>query len=445
MSDPIEQFQNLRLQGTMPTTRSQGRAAAGGEDVQTVQGESGITYDSRDLSPASWQRAVQGIQGEFDVSFCAKHNDYYAFEIAENGRASVRVWDNRRTCSCGDFQTQRGPAACKHIFWLIEQLNSVSSDEVSSPVSLNRDGQASGQAKMFERIALEGLEYIAEEMDWPLEREQVVAVPDRKRVLRDMLSVFDRNSTLPEDYRQDMVDAVPDTGFDDDDDEETFVKNDFEATIFRLAIEDDVFFSRLRKLINAELCAQAYISKIQANARKSLDALDRFVTQGPAATANDRAPRLNVIQCAASLKRLVASLQNDLRARAPVTESTNSFAAKLLVWILDQVSDRNKDAYARVQWARQAPAGENAADRNLFLRLIAGGTDESNFFILQILPDFADVLRDYTEQLAKVADKLRRSGAPTAFVRALDNVLSIIPKRKRTTSGARRGNEKRMK
>lgn len=154
MSTPTRQLQKLQIHGRMPTTRSQAqrmqlkhtqelqalRYSKQGSDPEDsgssngeasapsgspasspreriIRGSSGIAYDTRQLSPASWSRAIEGMNVEVDVGQCREINGYYAFEIPE--RASVRLGPpegpySTPTCSCNDFQTRE--SACKHIY-----------------------------------------------------------------------------------------------------------------------------------------------------------------------------------------------------------------------------------------------------------------------------------------------------------------------------------------
>lgn len=148
MSTPTNEFQNLNL-GRMPETRSQtqqgqrrgGRTSAchgrgrgrGSHAPQTpvrpdasVQGHSGLLYNTQSLSPGSSQRAAEGLTSEFFVDRLQRHESsrgtYYAFQLKKP--VSVRIHDpasgeDRVECTCEEYQRTR--SVCIHIYVICPQ------------------------------------------------------------------------------------------------------------------------------------------------------------------------------------------------------------------------------------------------------------------------------------------------------------------------------------
>lgn len=82
------------------------------------------------------------------------------------------------------------------------------------------------------------------------------------------MSAFNK-ITLPEDFRPDLVAIARQVRKP----EQCVVQGDFEATMFRLAVHDDVYFS-LSKAMPAGACAAIYFDKILQKSQKLLSDFD---------------------------------------------------------------------------------------------------------------------------------------------------------------------------
>ena len=92
----------------------------------------------------------------------------------------------------------------------------------------------------------------------------------RKKIVWDMLSVFD-SKALPSEYGQGFNDDAPAAASG----EELYVRGDLAATIYGIAIRDETFFRRLRKVVSRDICADSYFSKQERRAKDTMICPDR--------------------------------------------------------------------------------------------------------------------------------------------------------------------------
>ncbi|KAI9826460.1 MAG: hypothetical protein M1819_007353 [Sarea resinae] len=459
MSEPSEQLRNLSLSEKMPTTRSQAKRAqevdpsideSSSSEVEsmddtgrkTIRGQSGVVYMNRDLSPLTWKRAVRGIRqynrGDFDVSWCARKGDWYAFQLSEDYRVAVRIGkpdgqERSVQCSCNEYKSLGNAGACKHIFWLLDQLQPEPPSASQVSLALKKDGSTQQGPVPYDHISTVGLESIAEDLGWALQSGDNATVSGRKDAVRDMLSVFDPR-VAPEDYQAELYNSIPATGLAGED---LYVEGDLIATIFRMAVDDNVFFRHFRKVVNPDLCARTYFAKKRAEADRALDALDEYVADGPVAGQ----PPSDVLWCAESLRRIVGSIHANLDSRAPLGAATKEFASKALLWILWEVCERNEDAYEDIEWSRNAPPGETLEHRNLYLQLVhRKGPDN---FVVDALMDLPDVSRDLVDKASDIVASLTRYGAPRAYIGKMREFITRSQKRRIVDT--EHGSQKRMK
>ncbi len=487
MSLPTEQLHNLSIKTSMPPiTRAEAeRRAQSMRDIEhddsmsedepgdgsstragsltqtTVEGQSGITYDNRELSPTSWEQAVLGIDGDFEVDLCRENEGYYAFQVIEKAGFAVRVGSSKSeyktpVCTCDTFQ-EKG-AACRHIYWLLDQLTPFYPSETdSSSLPLNKDGSVFPGGANFERITRYGLEKRAEQLEWPFirrsETETTGSSDDgsmsRKDQVRDILSIFDDEGALPENYRPEMYAEVPEQL---DDPKDIYVRQDLEATIFRLSVFDDIFFQRLRKVLGPDLCASVYFQKIRIEARRKFSELDAFTETGPSI---DTEYEPNVIWCANALRAIVARIQSSLHARAQLGRSARTDALKALIDILQEVCNRNRNVYEDIDWEREAPHDEKETDQNLYQSLI--GSPPSQYrghFVIDVIWGLLDVARAFRPKFEELVQTIDMNGAPAECIAQWERLLvqlgggpsgsGGISAGKRPGGGDDRGGQKRM-
>lgn len=186
----------------------------------------------------------------------------------------------------------------------------------------------------------------------------------RQEIVKDILSVFDPKA-LPGDYgrnfQKDEIRARVS--------ENLYVPGNLAATIYEIAIRDEAFYRRLRKVVTRDICATSYFSKQQLRARAVMSRLDRFVKSGP--SENPKVKDVDVPECAKSIQLIIHQICTDRDARAskgPLEAVTSMNAAEILVDILAEVvCNRDKDVY---EGERERDDNEPRRNRNLYLYLI---------------------------------------------------------------------------
>lgn len=255
----------------------------------------------------------------------------------------------------------------------------------------------------------------------------------RKEVVQDILSVFDRHA-LPEEYGLAFSDDTPATAFS----ERLFVPGNLAATIYGIAIRDEIFYRRLRRVVTRDICAVSYFSKQRSRAREAMCRLDLYVEKGPSDAPESR--DVDVPECARILRLIVHQVCKDRDARAskePLGAATIKKVAETLVEILTEVvCKRNEDVYEDVTWERPVHE-EHRRDRNLYTYLI-GDRPTSDLstpiglgdnFIIDQLRDFPVLQWSHLlERLTTILDHIHENApegerGSMAFAEQLETLL----------------------
>lgn len=236
----------------------------------------------------------------------------------------------------------------------------------------------------------------------------------RKETVVDMLSVFDRTA-LPAEYGREFTDDAPATASG----EEPFIPRSLAATIYGLAVRDETFFRRLRKVLTGDVCASVYFAKQRARAKDAFSKLDRYVQLGPS-TSESR--NMDVQECARILRLIVHQICEERESRAskePLGAAVKSNVAEILVEILHEVvCSRNRDVCQTIAWERNIV--DYARDRNLYLYLIGDPPRFENTqplgmrddFVIDRLNDFpANEWRHLLERLTTILDHIHENAA----------------------------------
>ncbi|KAL8952299.1 MAG: hypothetical protein Q9222_001788 [Ikaeria aurantiellina] len=347
-----------------------------------VQGHSGLRYSLQGMSPPSAVQATSGITADFVVDRVRRleshHGAYFAFQL--NKPVSVRIYDpadrgQHIECTCEEFQSSQ--AICVHIYWLYDGLNAaLYGPLVSGMQIIDRAGIISQISELYTRISSQlttlpttlnaAHDEVVSDTDDPTEVPRSPASTNtRPEQVRDMLSVFDLIA-LPEDYGRNF-DSSPTS----DASNKLYVPSNLPATIYRLAVQDEGVFRKLRRVISHDICATASFSKSRAKAREAFAALDVFLETGP--SEGQQRNTQDIPRCARVLRNIVHQIcgARDVRTSSgPLSASVVTKVAEILVEILQEVCNRNEDVYYRISWERETSDNEPARDRNLYSYLI---------------------------------------------------------------------------
>ncbi|KAH0566123.1 hypothetical protein GP486_000484 [Trichoglossum hirsutum] len=443
------------------------------EECQTPssfkQGRAG-KYDNRRLSGDSWQRLKEGLSGRFTIESCSEiappqPKTYYAFQIiphtsqpgaskvAEDSNVVIRIGapDSQYrtpTCSCQDFE-DRG-TACKHVFWLLDQILDYSqADRIGETLPSGDDGCALRHSTPYDQIQKRTLASIAREHHAPFRRrsDTEASTPDdefisrRKEQVRDILSTF-HLKTLPEysivAQQEPLERSQSLQPFSD--------PRPLEGIIFSLAVCDESIFTALRRAVPPDYCASVFLDKTLAEALETLGRLDSYTANG----STQDSVACDVVWCANKLKELVNRIRHDLESRAPIGQAIKAKAFRLLVKMLEEVTNRNRDVYVNITWVREAPSDETAVDRNLYQRLIGNPVkasrtelqpqekDKGNF-VIDALRDLSDAGRDDSHRIQQILHTIEENGAPQNFIAELKRLKDQLPSKQVLSVGQSTG------
>ena len=467
MSAPTEQFGKLQLgQQDMPTIRSQSRAksskpSAHAGSTSSRHADSPTPSANTDhsnssdktetdvghgqLIPATLQQAEASL-GDFEVQHCteylSKPPGYYAFRVVPVLKnVGIRIGGpetsyQEPTCSCATFHETQ--PACQHIHWLSSQIQKAFVENCG-------DDAVPGMGP-FEQVSAVGLEKIANNLGWPCQPRALS--PDEGTFtsldqIRDILSTFDPERSLPENYLDDVYEELR---TEEENSDEIAPTDSLPTVIFRLAGRNDAFFRPLREAIHGDYCASVYVQKLAERAQDVFRRTDAFYRQGESSTGAAVAP--DTAWSARALRSIVHALRRNLELRAPLADAVKARACHLLLSILDEVCNRDDGAHDGVV--------TRATDDNLYRTLVGrGGRGGHGPFVLDALWDLGPVAGDHLAKVDEISDKVAGQGAPAAFVAELrrfrdhleagDAPTGAVPPAKRPAGADLRGRQKRMK
>ncbi|KAI1911554.1 hypothetical protein LOZ39_002647 [Ophidiomyces ophidiicola] len=394
---------------TEAESSSSDEEAQGPAQTTVVRGSTNFPFDIGGLSQAARSRAVHGLRGEFVMDKCRSTRAGFEFDVADRGR--IRLSDGSLACSCRDFQQTE--LACRHIYWLVDQLHgSFSARAPPHPGRLQETGQTQFFARVAEKLE-SSIEEIAKSRDWPYLpgsmsppdiSDDELELMSRPEKARDILSAFSE-ATLPNEFRLDLVETINQSRTP----EQCVVQGDFEATMFRLAVHDEKVYSGLRKVMPSGARADIFFEKVAERLRALFVEFDRYRQTGVVRRNAALEIPVLVVQINARLKQI----QDNIRARHPHGAIS---AAEALMHLFREVVARNNDAFENSDWGRRAPAGETDDDRNLYKQLIDQTGHAETFFILDCLETLPDhILRELSPELGSLASMIHVNGASIPY------------------------------
>ncbi|KAL2857846.1 hypothetical protein BJY01DRAFT_242259 [Aspergillus pseudoustus] len=411
-------------------------------NLSAVRSSAGLTYDLTQsaLDTETKARAIIGLTSHFEVRWCSSSLTGWEFVMGNEAHVCIGVdsarptdgRDNSYTCTCAVFRA-RTDVACYHIFWLLDQLRNYFAASIqtpSNPIPTSyipcSDGYAQRLPQIEPRIEYlidrdpngsATLEIIADRLKWPYIRSKKEGAMTRVQRVRDILSAFSAD-VLPEEFRVDLVEV------DEDEEqvpsrirrspEQCVVQGDFEATLFRLAVHDNEVFASLCKAMPPGACAAIYFDKMLDRSRKLLQDFDRFCRDYGRPGNDSMNNNVTVHNVVETIQRSVDDIHENILCRDPHGKLG---AVKALVTLLEDISNRNKDALDNNKYGRTSFAHEDQDTRNIYQQLI-GKTDEiRTYFILDALQSLTGTdLHQFKDQLRAILDKNEVNRAPRAYI-----------------------------
>lgn len=421
----------------MPTTRAQSTAVSQSGQQQTSDDEfdsetelSGLEYDTRQLTPRSKQRFDDAHEGHFEVAQCGERTEdglggagsYYVFEVAETTRYSIRIQEpgqkfGHLPCS----PCNQDPGVCRHVFWLTDQIarHTLSDAEKENNLTLTNLGYPSRVPDPYQQISSIGIEKLAEEANWQITRmfEEDHDLNRRRRAaeIREImaaLSPFD----VASDYRPDIFDELQEK----ETFEQSLVDRDLEATLARILMTKNDMFSYFRRLISTNHCASDFFLKMKQKAERTFEEMDHYFAVG---ASSDLAEPHDVAWCADQLTKIVASIRNQLE-NLTLRRDSKDKAAQALIYILGEVTNRDKNSYAGPVWQHSPQRRLPERERNLYHRLINAPdrTTGSSFILSDLDPIDASAAHFSVTELEEIFDDM--TAAPTAYKKKFRELIN---------------------
>lgn len=302
------------------------------------------------------------------------------------------------------------------------------------PLQLSTDGSTFQHVKPADVLRRRGLEDVADDLEWVYEEEDVPEDEDDiKETVISMLSVFEPQEALPEEFR------CPESPLTS---ERSKKYQELAALFTQYASRDPGLFLQMRDIIDPNFQNRVFFEKIESRITQTFNALDEYITYGPTDASVD-ALRFDLPTTAKKLTNLVAAINNFIEQQDEEDPDFRSFAvraAAALVRILDLVTDRNVDAYETITLGMRP---RSPSENNLYYALIGEPSAGASYFVLdalRLLPH-EDVMRSHWVTLQSIETKLIEHGAPVRYLDAFRKIVHDT--RKRAASEVRGGQVKR--
>lgn len=323
----------------------------------------------------------------------------------------------------------------QHIYWVGDHIVSTVPDVVKDqPLQLSTDGSTFQHVKPADVLRRRGLQDVADDLEWVYEEEDVPEDEDDiKETVISMLSVFEPQEALPEEFR------CPESPLTS---ERSKKYQELTALFTQYASRDPGLFLQMRDIIDPSFQSRVFFEKIESRITQTFNALDEYIRHGPTDASVD-ALRFDLPTTAKKLTNLVAAIKNFVEQQDEEETDFKAIAiraAAALVRILDLVTDRNVDAYETITWT-MGPG--SPSENNLYYALIGKPSAGTSYFVLDalcLLPH-EDVIRSHWVTLQSIEAKLVESNASVQYLAAFRKVVHDT--RKRAASEVRGGQVKR--
>ncbi|KAF2876310.1 hypothetical protein BDV95DRAFT_602309 [Massariosphaeria phaeospora] len=414
---------------TAPTANSPSSSQAPSPTPSFIDSASGLKYDLSVFDDDLRRRAKRGLMDDnaIKMKYCRMTTDdkvKYAFYIDDDITVAMGGSYDVPKCSCG---ANEGGRACKHIFWMLDQLTSGAPDNIKSQtLRISGDGSNVQELEPAEMIDRMSLDTVADGLDWVLHEGPVPDEEDVEDAIADMLSVFEPSDALPAEFKSPESPYLT---------ERARKYREFKDLFSQLAAENLGLFLRLQAVIDPPFQAHVFFEKINDRINRTFNALDEYITNGPTATLSEAH---DVVTCATKLRVLVKAIDEHYHQQVESGRDTKDIAiraAASLTTILDGVTSRNVDAYAHITWGGIPPS--DPTQSNLFVCLIGAPPEEDGLFVVDALKALPqdDIVRNHWETLSNIGEKLAEPWTPAFFLNAFRALTQENRKRSASETG----------
>lgn len=306
----------------------------------------------------------------------------------------------------------------------------------AQPLQIDKDGSSVRNTHPADIIGKFSLETIAENLNWVYQEDAMPEEDEMLDEISNMLSVFEPTEALPNEFKREEASDLS---------ERSQKFRELCSLLSQHAIRNPALFIQLQEIVPLTFQAQTFFNKINNRIDRVFKALDEYVASGP---TNTQSEALDVRTCAARLKTLVDAIDSYYNEQFDEEQmedepSTNIavLATKALIRILDEVTQRDFDAYAGIAWGPMPPT--DSRDNNLLVCLMRTTPESEGLFVLKTLLSLPqEVMLRYHAELLDLEERL--AGSPHTSPAYMDTLRTFLhDNRKRAASSSSRGTSKR--
>jgi len=192
-------------------------------------------------------------------------------------------------------------------------------------------------------------------------------------------------------------------------------RGDLERTLFRILLDNNELFNYLLSLTRSTDPIKDPFRKLSQRVTRVLAELDEYCENpsSPQFASSGSETPCNVGWAAHHILGIVSAIRAAIFPPHTSSPAQRVAAARALVRILSNVSDRNRDVHP----------GANPSDRNLYARLI--GTQDDGF-IISILAHLPEAASQFLHNLEVVQDRLGVHGAPPSYIKKFNDLITTL-------------------
>ncbi|KAF3942051.1 hypothetical protein ABW19_dt0201772 [Dactylella cylindrospora] len=377
-----------------------------GSPIRYIDGKA-ARYNSSHLTKSQWSSARQGINSNYHVH-CVE-GKYFVFYLRPIDSSSDPVGakitirpegskDEVPSCDCREYRLT--DEACRHIFWLLDNILDYTSEPTDDPdgsFALRKDGHALsthlGPYRQIQSLNLamfsrrEGWEHSSErssrrdrgglrEERWPIEAQT-----------RDLIRHLDQASEYSaSQYSDEYLSGSP----------------SLSGAVYRLATSNPEFFADLRKEASVESCTRSYLKRLERRIDGTFARWINYTKTGQPRLGyddemtdpNDGFGAPNVPWVASRLREFELEIERELYRRDPLPAEHRARAFRILLKMFENVAsfhDLNVDDF---HYRPQNVVTYNETERelNIYTRLIRRPSirQDNDFFAISLMRRIAD-------------------------------------------------------
>ncbi|KAI1356838.1 hypothetical protein F5Y01DRAFT_301040 [Xylaria sp. FL0043] len=387
---------------------------------------SGMRYSIHDLEPGTKDAIVRalGTPSKLALRGCSSRGQGYVFLISETIDYHVRApfssspYDGP-SCSCRHDEKSVGRQyPCRHTLWLCDQILSQLVPLHSDPYTWREDGYTTKHGNVCDYVPDFELDVLADSLrcDIMAGEDSSMPRPRRIRLAREVLTTLCGRPV--DQYRPDLTGEIAGG--------RVVREGDLEGTIFRMLLQNDSFLSYCLSSMRNHEPLNPKFRRFRDRADAALDAFDNYIKASDSVRFN---MSKNPQWCYKTFKDILEQIKSIIiYSDRELDDFDRRAAANTLVYILDQVVNRNEDhelvRSGADEGARSGDQLKNSRKINLFMELVV---ESSHDFVLDILDELESEFVDHLlPDLSRIERTLTNTNAPKSFCKKLRDIISRL-------------------